>query len=92
MTDLFESMVEHHSERLAIMQESGVDNAESLAADDLHSYEIKSVMRRYYPDGNKAAEYFDKVEKNRGKEAADRLRDDVRAAWKQRRIEESGQA
>lgn len=92
MTDLFESMTEHHAERLAIMQESGVENAEQLAAEDLHRCEINDVMLRYYPKkGDKAAEYFDKVEKSRGKSAADRLRDDVRAAWRQRRIEETGQ-
>lgn len=92
MTDLFESMTERHTERLAIMQESGVENAEQLAAEDLHRCEIEAVMRQCYPDGDKAAEYFRLVEKSRGKEAADRLRDDVRAAWKQRRIEEAGLA
>ncbi len=92
MTDLFESMTEHHAERLAIMQESGVENAEQLAAEDLHRCEIEAVMRQCYPDGEKAAEYFRLVEKSRGKSSADRLRDDVRAAWKQRRIEEAGLA
>lgn len=64
MNDLLESMAEHHAERLAIMQESGVIDPVAAAADDLHRCEI----------------------------AADRLRDDVRAAWKQRRIDEAGQA
>ena len=88
MTDLFESMTEHH----AIMQESGVENAVASAIDDLHRCEIKAVMRQFYPDGQKAAEYFDLVEKKRGHLAAQKLRDDVRAEWKKRRIEETGQA
>lgn len=84
MSDLFESMNEHHAERLAIMIESGVQNAVEHAADDLHRCEIASVMRIYYPDGKKAAEYFDLVERHRGKPAANRLRDDVRVEWKKR--------
>lgn len=92
MSDLFESMAEHHAERLAIMQESGVENAVEAAADDLHRCEIKAVMRQCYPDGQKAAEYFEIVEKKRGHLAAQKLRDDVRAEWKKRRIEETGQA
>lgn len=90
--DLFESMTEHHAERLAIMQESSAADPVSDAADDLHRCEIKSVIRKFYPDGDKAAEYMNLVEAKRGKLAADRLRDDVRAACKQRRIEEAGQA
>lgn len=92
MTDLFDSMTEHHAERLAIMQESGVPDPVAAAAEDMHRCEVKAVMRKFYPDGNKAAEYFEQVEKKRGHLAAQRLRDDVRAEWKKRLIEEAGQA
>ena len=92
MTDLFESMTEHHAERLAIMQESSVPNAIEAASDDLHRCEIKAVMRQCFPDGKKAAEYFEVVEKKRGHLAAQRLRDDVRAEWKKLLIEEAGRA
>lgn len=67
MSDLFESMQEHHAERLAIMQESGVPNPVESAADDLFAAEDKSCMRHYYPNkGNEAAAYFKEVEKKRG--------------------------
>jgi hypothetical protein len=49
---------------------------------DLHRHEVASVIRRFYPRGEEAAEYFKLVEKKRGKEAADRLRADCRIAWK----------
>lgn len=87
MTDLFESMQEHHAERLANMQESNVSNPVEAAADDLRRCEIAAVMRQCYPDGDKAKEYFELVEKKRGKAAADKLRDDVRAEWKKRLAE-----
>lgn len=92
MTDLFASMTEHHAERLAIMQESAVPDAVISAADDLHRCEVKAVMRRCYPRGEEAKEYFALVEQKRGKEAADMLRDAVRAEWKKRRIDEAGKA
>ena len=92
MTDLFQSMQEHHAERLAILQESNVPNAVECAADDLHKCEVMAVMRQFYPDGDKAKEYFELVEKKRGHLAAQRLRDDVRAEWKKRRVEMAGQA
>lgn len=93
MSDLFESMQEHHAERMAIMQESGVPNPVESAAEDLFAAEVKSCMRRYYPNkGGEAAAYFEEVEKKRGIGPATRLRDAVREAWKVRRIEEAGQA
>ena len=92
MTDLFASMTEHQAERLAIMQESNVPDAVVAADDDRHRCEVKSVIRRFFPDGQGASEYFALVEKKRGKPAADRLRNDVRVAWRQRRIDEAGQA
>ena len=39
-------------------------------------------MRAFYPDGKKAADYFDLVESKRGKESADKLRQDCRVEWK----------
>ena len=91
MTDLFESIEEARVERFAIMQESNVPNAIEAAADDLHKCEVMAVMRQCYPDGDKAKEYFELVEKKRGHLAAQRLRDDVREAWKKRRVEMAGQ-
>lgn len=69
-----------------------VQNPVESAADDLFAAEVKSCMRRYYPNkGNEAAAYFEEVEKKRGIGPATRLRDAVREAWKARRIEEAGQ-
>jgi len=78
MNDLFTSHEEAREERAAIMADSGL----TATADDLHRCEVSSVIRRCFPDGNKAAEYFALVEKKRGKEPADRLRDDCRVEWK----------
>lgn len=92
MTDLFASMTEHQAERLAIMQESNVPDAVVAADDDRHRCEVKSVIRRFYPDGQAAAEYFAAVEKKRGKGPADKLRADCRVAWKQHQTDLMGQA
>ncbi len=89
MNDLFESMQEHAAERLAIMQESGVPDAVIQADDDLFRCEVKAVIRQCYPDGDKAAEYFKRVESKRGKPAADNLRDACREAWKVRKSADS---
>ena len=83
MTDLFDSMAEHAEERAAIMSDSGINDPEALRA-DLHRCEVATVIRWFYPDGGKAKEYFDLVEKKRGKEAADVLRADCRIAWKEK--------
>lgn len=90
-TDLLTSMDEALEERKAIMIESNVPDAIAMADDDRHRCEVKSVIRRCFPDGNSAAEYFKLVEQKRGKESADKLRDDCRVAWKQRQIEMAGQ-
>ena len=82
--DLRESIEEGRAEREAIMAEAGVSNPEEAAALDMHRCEVRSAIRMYYPDGLAAAAYFDGVEKARGKEAADKLRNDVRAEWKKR--------
>lgn len=88
MIDLLQSIAEAKEVRQAIQMADGI----TTTSDELHQFEIKAVMRQCYPDGNKAAEYFELVEKKRGHLAAQRLRDDVRAEWKKRRIEETGQA
>lgn len=86
--DLRESIEEGRAEREAIMADAGVSNPEEAAALDMHRCEVRSAIRMYYPDGRAAAAYFDGVEKARGKEAADKLRNDVRAEWKKRQEQE----
>ena len=86
--DLRESIEEGRAEREAIMAEAGVSNPEAAAALDMHSCEVRSVIRMYYPDGRAAAAYLDGVEKARGKKAADKIRNDVRAEWKKRQEQE----
>ncbi len=81
MNDLFESIEEAKAERQAIQMADGI----TTTAEELHQCEIKAVMRQCYPDGNKAAAYFELVEKKRGHLAAQKLRDDVRAEWKRRK-------
>ena len=88
MNDLFTSIEEAKDERQAIQMADGI----TTTSDELHLCEIKAVMRQCYPDGDKAKEYFELVEKKRGHLAAQRLRDDVRAEWKKRRVEMAGQA
>ncbi|MBK7509826.1 MAG: hypothetical protein IPI16_17555 [Comamonadaceae bacterium] len=90
MTDLFASMEESTAEREAIKAADGIEFDE----DERHRCEVSWVMRAFYPDGKRAAEYFDLVEKKRGKESADKLRQDCRAEWKQWKIADSivGQA
>lgn len=56
-------------------------------ADAIHRCEVLDIIARYFPDGEAAAEYMKRCEKNRGKAAADKLRDDVRAEWKKRLAE-----
>ncbi len=87
MNDLFATIEESTEERQAIMEESGV-SSEAIAA-ELFRCEVLSIIRKCYPDGNKAAEYFKIVEAKRGKVAADKLRDACREAWKARKISDS---
>ena len=87
MNDLFTTIEEAADERQAIMEESGQPH-EAIAA-ELFRCEVQSVIRKCYPDGNKAAEYFVMVEAKRGNEATDKLRDSCREAWKAKRIEDS---
>ena len=81
MNDLFQSIQEAKDERQAIQMADGI----TTTADELHRCEIQAVMRRCYPDGNKAKEYFEQVEAKRGHLAAQKLRDDVREEWKRRK-------
>ena len=85
MTDLFASMEESVTEREAIKAADGIEFNEA----ERHRCEVSWVMRAFYPDGKKAADYFDLVEKKRGKESADKLRQACREAWKARKIADS---
>ena len=85
MRDLFDSMEESAAEREAIKAADGIEFNES----ERHRCEVSWVMRAFYPDGKRAAEYFDLVEKKRGKESADKLRQACREAWKARKIADS---
>lgn len=53
--------------------------------DELHRHEceVRDCIKRFYPDGSAMAEHLNKIEKRRGKPAADRLRVDLRKAWKE---------
>ncbi len=92
IADLLASMDEALEERKAIMIESNVPDAIGMAEDDRHRCEVKSVIRRFFPDGQAAAGYFSEVEKKRGKGPADKLRTDCRVAWKQHQADLAGQA
>ena len=83
MNDLFESIQEAKDERTDIQMADGIETT----AEELHRCEVKAVIRQCFPDGKKAAEYFEIVESKRGHLAANRLRDDCRAAWKEKQIE-----
>ena len=87
MNDLFTTIEESADERQAIMEEAGHPH-EAIAA-ELFRCEVQSVIRKCYPDGNAAAEYFVMVEAKRGKEATDKLRAASREAWKARKIADS---
>lgn len=87
MNDLFASIEEAKDERISIQMADGIETT----AEELRRCEVQSVIRRYFPYGDPKP-LFAEVEKKRGKDAADCLRNDVRAAWKKRRIEETGQA
>ena len=90
MTDLFASMEESVTEREAIKAADGIPFDEA----ERHRCEVSWCIRAFYPHGQKAADYFGLVEQKRGKESADKLRNDCRVAWKTRKIGDSivGQA
>ena len=81
MNDLFTSHEEAREERAAIMADSGIANPEQAAAVDLHPYEVRDVIRRFFPDSDPQP-YFAKVKENRGEKAAERLIVDCREAWR----------
>ena len=86
--DLFLSMEEAAEERIAIQA------ADAIAIDtetERHRCEVSWVIRAFYPRGESASEYFKLVEIKRGKEPADKLRDDCRIAWRKRADEIAGQ-
>lgn len=87
MSDLF-SMAEAVSEREAIKAADGIPFNE----DDRHRCEVSWCIRAFYPRAEEAKEYFDRVEKHRGKEAADKLRFDTRKAWVKRNQEKRGES
>lgn len=49
----------------------------------MHECEVRDCIKRFYPDGQAMAAHLDLVDKRRGKEAGNRLREDVRRAWKE---------
>ena len=82
MNDLFTSHEEAREERAGIIADSGIANPEQAAAVDLHPYEVRDVIRRFFPDGDPTP-YFGLVKAKRGNDAADRLITDCREAWRQ---------
>lgn len=83
MIDLLKSMEEATTEREAIKA------ADGIAFDEVerHRCEVSWCMRAFYPRAEEAKEYFQLVQKHRGQEAADKLRNDCREAWKARKAE-----
>ena len=47
-----------------------------------HECEVRDCIRRFFPRGAAMAAHLALVERKRGKPAADRLRADLRQAWK----------
>lgn len=77
MLDLMKSIQEAKDERQAIQMADGI----TTTADELHRCEVITIVNRYFPDGDPKP-FFADVEKNRGKESADKLRTDCRTLWK----------
>lgn len=88
MNDLLTSMQEAVEEREAIKAADGI----AFDEEKRHRCEVSWCMRAFYPRHEEAKEYFALVENSRGKEMADKLRDSVREAWRERKIEIEGQA
>ncbi len=73
-------------ERAAVMEFDGGmtrKEAEAKAREDLHRCEVRWCIRKFFPDGIAMAAHLETVERRRGKPAADRLRVDLRKAWKE---------
>ena len=86
MTDLFDSATEAYEERIAIQSADAIEIDHET---ERHRCEVQWVIRAYYPNSDMVADYLKAVKKQRGKEAADKLRPDLREAWKRRRECES---
>ena len=85
-------MDELFQERAAIREYDGGqmrEEAEAAAREEMHVCEVRDCIKRYWPNGQRLADYLELVEKKRGKEPADRLRADCREAW---RAKQKGQA
>lgn len=54
-------------------------------ADWRHECECRDVVNRFYPNANAIKAHFQAIEKQRGKESADRMRDDCRPIWEGRK-------
>ncbi|MGB4064233.1 MAG: hypothetical protein WBK19_10450 [Azonexus sp.] len=67
MNDLFASIEEAKDERQAIQMADGI----TTTADELHRFEVITIVNRYFPDGDPKP-FFAEVEKKRGKESADK--------------------
>ena len=85
--DLF-SMQEATEEREAIKAADNIPFDEA----ERHRCEVSWVIRAFYPRHEEAKEYFQLVQKHRGQEAADKLRDDARKAWQKRNQEKRGES
>lgn len=80
MTDLFANIAEAKDERQAIQMADGITTSTA----ELHRCEVLCIVNRYFPNGDPKP-FFADVQKHRGKEAADQLRDDCRAEWIKRK-------
>lgn len=58
-----------------------------MTADEKHRHEceVRDCIRRFYPHGPAMSSHLTLVERRRGKEAAQRLRDDCLIAWNEKR-------
>lgn len=73
-------------ERAAVMEYDGGlsrEEAEKATRQHMHECEVRYCIKQFYPDGNAMAAHLDLVDKRRGKEAGNKLRVDVRRAWKE---------
>ena len=54
-----------------------------------HRAEVRTLIRRHFPsDADGLIKFFSDVEKRRGKESAEKLREDCRKAWAEEREKE----
>ena len=83
MREMFNSISESLSEREAIKAADNIPFDEA----ERHRCEVSWVIRAFYPRAEEAKEYFQLVQKHRGQESADKLRNDCREAWKARKAE-----